>query len=56
MKDGLLLYNSRLVVPNAKDEEGVPLRTNLIKEVYEQLTTTHLSKKKTLALVKVRFY
>ena len=52
MKDGLLLYNSRLVVPNAKDEEGVPLRTSLIREVYEQLTTAYLREKKTLALVK----
>ena len=47
-----MLYNSRLVVPNAKDKEGVPLRTSLIREVYEQLLTAYLSKKKTLALVK----
>ena len=52
MKDSLLLYNSRLVVPNVKDEEGVLLRTNLIREVYKQLSTAYLSKKKTLALVK----
>ena len=55
MKDGILLYNRRLVVPAAL-VEGVPLRTSLIKEVHEQLSTAHPGEKKTASLIKARFY
>ena len=56
MKDGLLLYNQRLVVLDAVDQDRIPLRTSLIKEVHKQLSTTYLGERKTLALIKARFY
>ena len=41
-----------VAIYNTKDKERVLLRTSLIREVYKQLSTAYLSKKKTLALVK----
>ena len=51
LEDGLLLYNERLVVP-----ETDHLRTDLIKEVYEQVSTAHLRWDKTYQLLCTRYY
>ena len=42
LEDGLLLYNERLVIP-----ETDHLRTDLIKEAHEQVSTAHPGQDKT---------
>ena len=51
LKDGLLLYNERLVIP-----ETDHLRTDLIKEAHEQVSTAHSERDKTYQLLCTRYY
>lgn len=51
MSDGLLLAKGRLVVPDEGD-----LRVTLIREVHEQKSTAHPGRKKTLRLLRDRYY
>ena len=51
LEDGLLLYNERLVVP-----ETDHLRTDLIKEAHEQVSTAHPGQDKTYQLLRTRYY
>ena len=46
----LLLYRGALVVPDTKLNE-MPVRTALIKEVYDQPSSAHLGRGKTLKLL-----
>ena len=50
-KDGLLLYDSRLVVPDVDN-----LRTKLIAEAHSQVSTAHPGRNKTLALLARKYY
>ncbi len=51
LEDGLLLYQDRLVVPDTDQ-----LRTNLIKEAHEQVSTAHPGRTKTIRLLADRYY
>jgi hypothetical protein len=51
LEDGLLLYSGRLVVP-ADDN----LRTELIKEAHNQVSTAHPGRDKTYSLLRSRYY
>jgi transposase InsO family protein len=51
MQDGLLLYNSRLVVPN--DDE---LKVKLTDEAHKQASTAHPGRLKTTKVLKSRYY
>ena len=51
IEDGLLLYQDKLIVPD-KDY----LRTELIKEVHEQVSTAHPGRNKTIQLLTTRYY
>jgi hypothetical protein len=51
LEDGLLLYSGRLVVPANSD-----LRTELIKEAHDQVSTAHPGRDKTYRLLRPRYY
>jgi hypothetical protein len=51
LEDGLLLYRDRLIVPDVDN-----LRTNLIQEVHEQVSTAHPGRNKTIRLLADRYY
>jgi hypothetical protein len=51
IEEGLLLYNRRLVVPNTEN-----LRTELVKEAHDQPLAAYPGVRKTLALLKPRYY
>ncbi|KAM3065105.1 hypothetical protein ACMFMG_012250 [Clarireedia jacksonii] len=51
VKEGLLLYKSRLIVPDTKN-----LRTLLIREVHDSVTTAHPGIRKTYLLLKEYYY
>jgi transposase InsO family protein len=51
LRDGLVLYRNRLVVP-----EDDNLRTDLIKEVHQQLSMAHPGRNKTYKLINARYY
>jgi transposase InsO family protein len=51
LRDGLILYKDRLVVP-----EDSHLRTELIREAHEQLFMAHSGRNKTCRLIGVRYY
>ena len=51
LEDGLLLYDRRLVVPSTSY-----LQTELIKEAYKQVSTTHPGRDKTYRLLRPRYY
>ncbi len=51
IKEGLLLYNKRLVVPNTEI-----LRTKLVKKAYNQPLAAYPGVRKTLILLKPRYY
>jgi hypothetical protein len=51
LRDGLILHKNRLVVP----EDG-HLRTELIREAHEQLSTAHPGRNKTCQLISARYY
>ena len=50
LEDGLLLYTGRLVVSSAT------LRTRLIQEVHNQISTAHPGRDKTYKLLRPRYY
>ena len=50
-KDGLLLYDGRLLVPDVDN-----LRTKLIAEAHNQVSTAHPGRNKTLALLARKYY
>jgi predicted aspartyl protease len=51
IEDGLLLYRDRLLVPDVDS-----LRTDLIKEAHEQVSTAHPGRRKTIQLLASRYY
>lgn len=51
LEDGLLLYDGRLVVPDVDN-----LRTKLIQEAHEQVSTAHPGRDKTYRLLRARYY
>ena len=51
LEDGLLLYQDRLIVPDTDN-----LRTDLIREAHEQVSTAHLGRNKTIRLLANRYY
>jgi hypothetical protein len=51
MKDDVLFYNNRLIVPDVNN-----LRTKLITEVYNQISTAHSGRNKTLTLLARKYY
>jgi transposase InsO family protein len=51
LEDGLLLYQDRLVVPDVDN-----IRTDLIREAHEQLSTSHPGQQKTTKLIASRYY
>ncbi len=51
LEEGLLLYNRRLVVPDTEN-----LRTELVKEAYNQPSVAYPRVRKTLAVLKPRYY
>lgn len=51
LEDGLLLYQGRLVVPDVDS-----LRTDLLKEAHEQVSTAHPGQRKTIQLLASRYY
>jgi hypothetical protein len=51
LRKELLFYEERLVVPNKNN-----LRTSLIKEVYNQVSTVYLERNKTYRLLRLRYY
>jgi hypothetical protein len=51
LEDGLLLYQDRLIVPNTNH-----LRTDLIREAHEQVSTAHLGRNKTIRLLASRYH
>ena len=51
VKDGLLLYDGRLVVPDVDN-----LCTKLLAEIYGQVSITHLGRNKTIALIAQKYY
>jgi hypothetical protein len=51
LKKDLLLYEGYLVVPDKNN-----LRTRLIKEAYNQVSTAYLEKDKTHRLLRLRYY
>jgi hypothetical protein len=51
LKDRLLLYKNRLIVPDIDN-----LRTDLIREAYNQVSTAHLGRNKTIRLLASRYY
>jgi len=51
LRDGLILYKDRLVVP-----EDDHLRTELIREAHEQLSMAHPGRNKTCRLISARYY
>ena len=51
LEDGLLLYQDKLIVP---DQDY--LRTELIREVHEQVSTAHPGRNKTIQLISTRYY
>ena len=53
LADGLLLYQSRLVIPT---EEDPTLRTRLLDEIHKQASTAHPGRNKTRELVRQRYY
>ena len=50
LEDGLLLYSGRLVVPTSQ------VRTELIREAHDQVSTAHPGKNKTYKLLRPRYY
>ena len=52
LKDGLLLQHSKLVVPTTSDN----IRTELIREVHDQVSTAHPGRNKTIQLLSARYY
>lgn len=53
--DGLLHYMGRLFVPEV-DFNDCPVRTALIREAHDQVSTAHPGVKKTMALLHQRYY
>jgi transposase InsO family protein len=51
IRDDLLLYQGRLVVPDEKN-----LRTRLIKKAHDQVSITYSSRDKTHRLLRLRYY
>jgi hypothetical protein len=51
LKDGLILFQGRLIVPDIDQ-----LRTDLIKEAHEQVSTAHPGYRKTIRLLTDRYY
>ena len=51
LEDGLLLFQGRLIVPDVDQ-----LRTALIREAHEQLSTAHPGNRKTIRLLTNRYY
>lgn len=51
LKERLLLYNNRLVVPDQRS-----LRAHLIREVHDQVSTAHPGRDKTIALLRPLYY
>ena len=51
LKDGLLLYNKRLIMPN-----NPYLRTDLIREAYDQVFIAYPGRDKTYKLLRSRYY
>ena len=51
LEDGLLLFQGRLIVPDTDQ-----LRTDLIKEAHEQVSTAHPGYRKTIRLLSDRYY
>ena len=51
LEDGLLLYDGRLVVPDVNN-----LRTALIREAHDQISTAHPGRDKTYRLLRPRYY
>jgi len=51
LKDGLLLYEERVVVPDVDHE-----RTKLIQEAHGQISSAHPGERKTYQLLKPRYY
>jgi hypothetical protein len=51
VKDDLLLYDSRLMVPDVNN-----LRTKLIAEIYNQIFTVYPGRNKTLAFLARKYY
>ena len=51
LEDGLLLFQGRLMVPDIDH-----LRTDLIREAHEQLSTVHPGSRKTTRLLSDRYY
>lgn len=49
--DGILLYQGKVIVPDINC-----LRTHLIREVHDQISTAHAGKDKTYRLLKDRYY
>lgn len=52
LRDGLLLWNNRLMVPG----NDPTLRTHLLDEVHGQISTAHPGRMKTQQLVQARYY
>jgi hypothetical protein len=51
MEEGLLLYSGRLIVPDVEN-----LRTELIREAHDQISTAHPGRDKTYRLLRPRYY
>jgi len=51
LNNGLLLYDSRLIVPNVDN-----LRTQLIQEIHDQVSSAHPGKSKTISVISRQFY
>jgi len=51
LEDGLLLYRDRLIVPDTNN-----LRTDLIREAHEQVSTAHPGRTKTIQLLANCYY
>jgi transposase InsO family protein len=51
LRDGLLLYHDRLVVPDVDN-----IRTHLIREAHDQISTAHPGRDKTHRLLQARYY
>ena len=51
LEDDLLLYQGRLLVPDVDS-----LRTDLIKEAHEQVSTAYLGRRKIIRLLQDRYY
>jgi transposase InsO family protein len=56
LQNGLLTHQGRLVVPDEADNNGVPLRTGLIREAHDQVAAAHPGQEKTSKSLRARYY